>query len=101
MQPFPGTISYLKIRRQALRILNNFLIYVRDAKLQTVSHGELVGVHEEFVGKRGPNFEELKSAQLVGIRHEIGHGFPAVQYRIAGVRLEQAVLEKAVHLVSG
>src|SRR5579863_7905401 len=51
MQPFLGTVPHFELRRKAFHVFDDFFIYKRDAKLEAVGHGKLIGIHQQFVGK--------------------------------------------------
>ena len=69
VQPFAGAIADLGTAPSRCTYSTNVAIEVRHAHFETVCHRELVGIHEQFVGKRGANFKKLKATELVGVLH--------------------------------
>src|SRR3989442_856020 len=70
MQPFSNPSPHLEASVQALNVLNNFPVQIRNPNFKRVRHRELVSVHKEFVGKSGTDLEELHSSKLVGLFHK-------------------------------
>ena len=64
-----GAIAHLESGVQPLDVLHDGPVQVGDPDFEAVRHRELVGVHEQLVGKRGTDLQELESAQLVSVLH--------------------------------
>jgi hypothetical protein len=93
MQPLLGAIPHFEIRRQSFYIFDDLLIQVRDAKFETMSHRELICIHEEFVRESGSQLQKLETSKLVRLRHELSEVLPALQYSVTRVRAQQPVLK--------
>ena len=100
MQPFPGAISHFEVCRQPFDIFDDIFIQKRDAKLETVRHGELVRIHQELIRKSGSHLQELEPAELVGLGHEILHARPAIQYGVTRIDAQQPLLKQIIDLRS-
>src|SRR6266480_4455062 len=69
VQPFASSIADFQIGAEALHVLYHRPIQVGNAHFETRRHGELVGIHEQFIGERRTDFKKLKAAKLIGILH--------------------------------
>src|SRR6266481_5472816 len=69
VQPFASSIADFKFRAEALYVLHHRPTQVGHANFETMRHGELVGIHEQFIGKRRADFKKLKASKLIGILH--------------------------------
>src|SRR2546426_6559812 len=85
MQPFSNPSPHLEVSVQALNILNNFPVQIRNPNFKGMRHRELVSVHQEFVGKSGTDLEELHSSKLVGLFHKWNKVGPAFQNPLTGI----------------
>src|SRR5205085_1767060 len=64
VEPFARAASNLEAGLQPLCVLDDGPIEVWHADFQAVSHRKLVGEHQQFVGKRGTDLQQLESAEL-------------------------------------
>src|SRR5207247_2724574 len=57
MEPFATAVADLEAGSESLHILHHLSVEIGHAYLEAVRHGQLVGVHEELVGKRCTQLE--------------------------------------------
>src|SRR5215217_840894 len=69
MQPLAPTASDLLSRVKLLRKFNHGAVEIWHPRFETVGHREFVAEHQQFVGKRGPNLEQLKAPEFVQVLH--------------------------------
>src|SRR2546427_7559791 len=100
MQPLPSTIPDLEVSRQPFDILDDLFIKVRDAQFETMSHRQLIRIHEEFIGERGAHLHKLEASKLIRLRHELGEILPALQYSVTRMRANEPVLKELIDSIS-
>ena len=64
-------------------------------------HGEFIRVHEQFVRKRGADFEKLKSAELVDVFHLRQQRAPVPHQSIAPWFRKETISKKSVNRCFG
>src|SRR5205823_10312569 len=69
VKPFPSVTTNFEIAAESLDILNHRPIQIGHSQFKTVRHGEFIGVHKQFIGKRGADLQQLKSTELVSVLH--------------------------------
>ena len=69
MQPFARAIPDFEVGRKAFHVFDDFFIYEGNAEFQTVGHGKFVGIHQEFIGESGSDFQELEATQFIRVSH--------------------------------
>ena len=65
LQPFSSAVAHFEVSAKPLDVFHHRAIQIRHADLETVSHGQLIRIHEQFVGKRRADLKKLKPAEFV------------------------------------
>ena len=67
VEPLSTAITNLESCTEPLHVLHYRAIQIWDTDFKAMGHGELVRVHEQFIGQGGADFEKLKASKLIGM----------------------------------
>src|ERR1700683_3750313 len=88
------------MRRQPLRIFDDFFVQERHSDFKTVSHGKLVCIHQKLIGQRGTQLQKTKASKLVSLAHQRSQIAPRVENFVSGTAGNDSVLKEPVDFIA-